>query len=787
MAATLRALIVTCVAALTACSAGRNTGPGAPGTNGRTGIVMKGFGDATRFAVNADTVSVSADAQTLVIDTTGQPPGVQWLWGFRTVPTLLKTNTSYHVTFSYRVTNEDEEKDLIQVLCRPDGVKDSHADLASKIISGSSTDFVKHSLSFCTGNDKVLFKFSSRGHLRAEVTDLVISEGRGGEFFPAMVDAAPYTGDLGAAPTGAKDFTVERPRNPKGTVVQAADFGVQNDAADNTAALNQALRHCRDTGAAKLLVAPGTYRFTANESVLFDSLHDFTFDAQGATFVFLKKSSDNFSVRDCERVVLRNFQFDWDWSVDPLASLVEIAAVHEDAVDFCFVHYDQFPRRDLRIAVISSFDPRTGSVGIEGGLTRGFEFFANRSKKPRTEWLSGNVLRVFTNRVDGLAPGQLYRMQHYYYDMGGIRMSSNHHLTLEDIHIISCCGMGFIVGGDQQYWQLLRVKILPPADDPRRVISCTSDGLHVARSRGFCKIEDCDFGFNADDCINVHDNTAFARIASNHSVRTLNLRNASLFAVGDEVELRHSDYSPTQFRAQVSEVRTIDRDKGIHEITFAKPVPKQLHEGFVLLNWTYSSRNLIIRNSFFHDNRARGVIIQTHDVTLENNRFRHNESGALKITTGYTLDKWCEGYGASNILVCNNRFEGVNPTDVKDDNLARDIYLGAYLKRSPTHERTLYPIINNVLFENNTFVDSYGLVAFISSSGNVVFWNNTFENPTPRNTPLPYRASFHVTYSSDIKIVNNHYLKSPHVPHPGVSVDPDTSRGIVVAGNTVGK
>ena len=96
----------------------------------------------------------------------------------------------------------------------------------------------------------------------------------------------------------------------------------------------------------------------------------------------------------------------------------------------------------------------------------------------------------------------------------------------------------------------------------------------------------------------------------------------------------------------------------------------------------------------------------------------------------------------------------------------------------------MYPIISNILFENNTFKDTFGLISFIASSGNVIFKDNLFENPTPRKNPLPYRGAFFVTSSSNTKIVNNTYVKSPNVPNPGVYADDDV-KNITVAGNRV--
>ena len=597
-------------------------------------------------------------------------------------------------------------------------------------------------------------------------------------------DAAPCTDSPGPLPTGAKEFSVHPPSNPGGAVVEAAAFGLSADAADNVDALNRALEHCRETGAAKLAVAPGTYRMTADRPVRLERMRDFIFDGGGATFVWHKKREANFRLDGCERVVMRNFKMDWEWEKDPLASLVEVVDASDSHVDFRFCEYETFPRRDLRIAIVSSYDPATKSVGIEGGFDRGFEFFAGRNR-PETEWLSGNVLRVRGRNLSPFRRGQLFRMQHYYYDMNGFVMSDNRHLTLEDIDIYSCAGHAFVVSGLQQYWEFRRVNIAAPAGVPRRLITCTADHCHIARSRGFFKMEDCEFSLGADDCLNAHDCSGYAEKSGTHSVTTRNVKFIDTFRPGTPVELRHGDYSPTGFRSAVKSVRPVDAEKGMHEITFEDPVPEPVDCGFILFNWTYDTRNIIVRNCFFHDNRARGILLLGRDITLENNHFRHNDMGAVKIETGYTFNLWSEGYGADNIVVRNNRFDSVNPRGAGNDGKARDIYMGVYMETDPSMRRTDYPILSNILFENNTFKDSYGLVAFISSAGNVTFRNNTFTNPTPRRDPLPYRAAFYVTNATGVRIVNNRYIASPNVPNPGVYADPDSVKGLVAAGNTV--
>ena len=146
---------------------------------------------------------------------------------------------------------------------------------------------------------------------------------------------------------------------------------------------------------------------------------------------------------------------------------------------------------------------------------------------------------------------------------------------------------------------------------------------------------------------------------------------------------------------------------------------------------------------------------------------------------------WSEGYGVNNVVVRNCEFDSVNVCDRKYQNKARDIFIGAYLRRDPSFEQTRYPIISNVLFENNTFKNSFGLIALISSSGNVTFKDNTFENTAKRMSPNAYRAAFYVNNSQNTRIINNTWIESPLVPNPGVYYDADTVEGLVVKGNRV--
>jgi len=752
-------------------------------------VLVNGFGDGNIEFKNPKAVRTSKGAETISIDTSGAKP--EWNGVLSTAEGLLKPDTEYVIRFKYRIEDGTPDNAFLHCIVRSANGAPAVPDI-KKFDLKYAPDLKKVKQRFRTPASPADFTFQIHTHkgLKAEISGFSIAEGSADEFYPALENAPRYTAPLDNLPTGAKEFEVETPQNNGGAAIDAADFGTDRcDPSNFASALNAAIRKCKEMGASKLFLKKGVYRVTENAPIKFEGLKDFEFDAQGSTFVFLRTRGHSMTIANCERVKFANFNFDWDWEKDPLGSVVQIDSAKTDGdkpyIDLKFVEYDAFPKPDVRIAVLSSYDPKTQSVGIEGGLTKGFEFHKNENK-PETEWMSPNILRLYGKKgeLDRFKAGALFRAQHYYYDMHGILMDSNRNLTLENVNIYSCAGHGIVINGAQQYWQFLNVNINPPQGAKRRPITTTADHCHMANSKGFFKMINCTFRLGADDCLNIHDCTAFAVRYGDCAVKTDNAKSAST-KIGDKIELRHGDYSPTNYLGEITNIETLDAKKGIHVISFKEKLPAQKFDGFILFNRKFDSRNIILRGCRFGDNRARGILILGRDVTIENCMFFHTEMGAIKIETGYTLNLWSEGFGADNIVIRNNTFESVNPADIKNFDRARDIYMGIYIKTDPSDEQTSYPILSNILIQGNTFKNSYGLIASINSTGNVTVADNVFINDEPRKEPFDYRACFAVSYSQNTRIVNNTYVKSPYVPSPGVYADKETVKSLTVAGNRV--
>ena len=731
----------------------------------------------------------TASDGTLLIDSSAAPQEFGWRRYALTADDFVP-GERYRITFRARVEGYGQ-KAFLYVLVRPKGRGDDAKDVGSLSIKPTDGKWKSCEMKFEAGGEKgYRLQFHGWNRLKAEIADLKIEKRPALAFVPADATSAslPVSGAAGASlpanlPCGAKEFEVDAPRNATGPTLDCADYGVSETNRDNTAALRAAFADAKAKGAAKLVLARGRYALNTDSPLMLDGFRDFTFDGGGSVFVSYRHGGAFLHLRRSLRTEFKNFSLDWDWSREPLASIVRVKRVDAKSFDLEFVDYADFPNKKAALTVLSAYDPKTRSVGIEDGITRYLDMNKRRPEN-RDKWLDGRTVRI-AEGPNGMAVGQLYRAQHYYYHYHGFNLVDVEHLTLRNVTVLSTPGHAFVMSGKSHHVAFDGVNIVPPKDDPKRVITCTADHLHIAQSRGFIKLENCEFSLGADDIMNMHDNSAFVHRTGPRTVRALNASALAAAQKGDRMEFRNGDYSPTGFFGTFVEAKRIPERRNGFDVTFAEDLPEETKDGFILFNWAFDTHNVIVRNCTFHDNRARALLILARDVTVENNVFRHHEMGAIKIETGYTYNHWSEGYGVSNVVIRGNLFDTVNPSGSYASHRQRSIYTGIYLRTDPSSDTTDYPIIRDILIDGNVFRDNTGVTAYLSSVSNVVVRGNVIEDPTPRRKELPFRSQFFLTNARDIRIVGNTYRASPNVRAPGVAFDPENCAGIVVDGNRI--
>jgi hypothetical protein len=593
--------------------------------------------------------------------------------------------------------------------------------------------------------------------------------------------ALPLTNASGQAsmpapPTGAEAFTVNAPSNPSGPVLNLADFGAVADGGtppssgpdQNHAAFVAALAKCHELKASKLIVPKGVYRITSGQTIIFDGLSDFTFDGNGSTFLYHQiKGGAGVLIKNCTRSVFINFNLDWDWKIDPLASVGRITRIGPKTSYF-EMHFEiAAPLDPKRWITMNPLDEKLRVPGT------GNEFGNFGPKK--IDKLDAQTVRVWPTWPVPAKAGQLYLLRHYTYEKHGIVMASNTHLSLQNVTIYSFPGIGFISGGDQHHFELLHCRITYPVNE-KRCITTTADGFHVGQSQGFIRLADCDFGYMGDDCVNIHDNMhgGVRRVDAHTLVAERIVPWMCPYATGDPIEIRRGDYSPTGFTGTLQSA-TPDYKKNEVTLTFDQSLPAKIDSDAVLFNHRYGSHNCIIQNCYFHENRARGILCNTADWLIEGNRFFHNQHSAMLLIADVG-SSWSEGFGARNVIVRNNQFESENCLGT--DNGAV-IGIGADNNGEITH----YPLLQDILFENNVFKEMPGPAIEATSFKNLIFRNNDVINIETAAVVLKIRGAVRAELGSGLSVEGNNWTTRKGIPLPGLFYDPQTTSQVVCQGN----
>ena len=188
---------------------------------------------------------------------------------------------------------------------------------------------------------------------------------------------------------------------------------------------------------------------------------------------------------------------------------------------------------------------------------------------------------------------------------------------IEDVSVERCRMMAVVIGKGCRDFSFERFRIAPRKGSGA-LISSNADGIHALGLGGSLTLTDCEFRGLGDDAVNVH---------------------ASLRKVGTEVP------------ALAATERCYDPE------TFTlRDVPRP---GDVILDRA-AQPSVRIRRTTCRAMRARGFLLQTSDVAVEDCRF--TDIGSAGVLCAPDAVKWLEGGPSENVRIAGCRFENCATT-----------------------------------------------------------------------------------------------------------------------------
>lgn len=540
-------------------------------------------------------------------------------------------------------------------------------------------------------------------------------------------------------------FYIARPNEKSCRSVNASDFGVSTAADDNYSAFCKAIEYCKANPNITLKVDGGKYYFRTDKSIMLDGLKNVLIDADGAQFIF--ENPNYFHIVNCNCIEIRGLGITWNLDVSRLASLVKIRNASKESPSFEleFTELNEVSA-DIPIMAFTKYDPEALTPGIRQDFKENYVYQFPGSIKT-VEKTGHNVLKVtHDGSLDNYTDSEVYLLRHHVYGGNAFNVYNTSNITFSGIKLYAVAGMGWLIENRSEHFQLLGCVIgLDPEHDDNR-ISTTADGVHIANTNGKFRISGCDFSFMGDDDVNVHDN--IATVTDKLDEKTVEIyTNANNFAAGDTAIFSSKGFDRLGFSAEVTSVEG-------KKLTFDKELPDYIVKDCIVSNGSIDSGNYVISGNYFHENRARGLLLQSNNGLCENNRFYKTMANPIKVIMDISSGLWLEGTGVNGLVIRNNSFVECNVVE-----WSAQISISTNIDGKSADSTLFY----NITVENNSFDNFYGRLVDASNVSNLKICGNRVNNKDgsyeARRGRIIIRQS-----CSRVTISNNEYKASVKAP-----------------------
>ncbi|MEI6520156.1 MAG: right-handed parallel beta-helix repeat-containing protein [bacterium] len=525
----------------------------------------------------------------------------------------------------------------------------------------------------------------------------------------------------------------------KPKVIRMADYGAKpNEQTDTTTAICEAINTAKHLNGKPAVIQfePGRYLCkggklnpdgrTHQPSFNVANLKNVTIDGNGATLVGTDIAR-LFIFNNCKNITLKNITVDWNPLPHTSGKVVNVLP-KEHAFDITPL-YPAKPIAGTIVQGILAYNPEKHRLADNG-----WEIYQTQGERDDDTTLltpEGN-LRIFQRKDTPLPEiGWNVVVRHQVYGYDAFVFNKCENVLLEDVTVNAVPGMAVIGWGSRDI-TIRRIKVIPAGDG---WMSATADAMHFNACRGTITVEDSEFAGMGDDAINIHamyglatgrvdDHTLAVARARMHpyydKVRSTwdapEKGDIIEYSGGDEPLLPQGQLTVNSFSQDTEQQRTI--------IKFKEKLPAGAGENTVLTNISTSPKVRISRCKV-HSNRARGFLLQTRDVVVNDCIFEDISGAGIQICTDAA--EWWESLGSRDVTIKNCIFKRCN-FGVAHREAALDIFSDL-----PKGRQSAAGVHQHLHILDNIFEDNTGAAINVGSADDVEINKNRFatgNNPT---------------------------------------------------------
>lgn len=456
-----------------------------------------------------------------------------------------------------------------------------------------------------------------------------------------------------------------RPVNVRAGQIAVSEFGAfPNDQVDDAVSLRQAMDYCRSHRGTTLFFAPGVYDFhddkawdlmdgilngrvkgNPQDSIFrpyypyskgldFNGTRDITVEAAGAVLL-CDGWMEPVSLNNCENIRINGLTIDYKRKPNSEGEIVEVQP------DFFIARIDSaYPvSAVMPLCRMHFWDAQAHRL-----LPKEVYFAKYELVEPQT-------LKIKVKLDPGMK-GNRIMIAHTFHFRPAILMLEAKNIRLDNVTIHSQPGMG-IVGHRSEDICLSGLRIVPNAGC---IMSTNTDATHFTSCKGLIRYVNCQFQGHGDDAANIHNYYLSIQKPAQGKGYDLILKDADWHAQvldypdkGDTLEL----VSSTTL-AVVGKYVVKSRENHPEERRTQVVLNRELPEDFgnyYLINITRLPR-VEITGCSLTGNRARGFLIKTRNVLIENNLICETTGTGIHVGAE---GSWHEGPASADVTIRNNR------------------------------------------------------------------------------------------------------------------------------------
>ncbi len=450
--------------------------------------------------------------------------------------------------------------------------------------------------------------------------------------------------------------------------IDARDFGaIPNDGKDDTKALRKAVEYCRNNPGTTLYIQPGVYRLVDRDAVkleesacagkfgnnieaeIFTPYYPYSkgLDFSGSVDTHVLADGvtlmcegwmEPISICDSKNFKLSGITVDY---LRKPFSYGEVISVTDGCFDVKFSD-ERTITDEIPLMRMTFWNPKYSRVAP---TTLYF---------PKRELLGDNIVRFYHQVPDSLV-GTIANVNHSFHFRPAVLVLNSENTVLENVTIHSQPGMG-IVGFNSKNIQLKALSVKPALGYSQ---STNTDATHFAACEGLIRFEACYFQGQGDDATNVHGYYQSINSVSGKKVQLQIKARTYTHAqvidaprVGDVLELVEKKTLKPIKNLTVQHV-TVEPGSIVCDVELSEELPADYAE-YYLMNITKLPK-LEFENCLVNSHLARGILVKTRGVKINNNVFRYCTGTAIHVGAE---SAWHEGSHAKDVTITNNLILG---------------------------------------------------------------------------------------------------------------------------------